>query len=156
MKKSFLLCLSCIAAIGAMLLSDTAIGAVSPDGLELVGFNVVTKTQAPKVGNTVKVTFALKNTSGGDLQFNPSYGVFVGARWNSTTDANNRDFGHKYKGKVLKPGREVKFTATRKLDAVGTWRFWPAYNIGGHWGPFRWREAVVQVSGGPPPPRNER
>ena len=125
-----------------------AAGGTSPDGLELTEFSVVTRSTTPKVGDTVHVIFKLKNVTSGLIQLSPNYGVFVGARWNSTTDANNRDFGHKFKGKVVQPGVMFSFTASRKLDAAGTWRFWPAYNVNGHWGPFRWNEAVINVSEG--------
>jgi hypothetical protein len=52
------------------------------------------------------------------------------------------------KGKVLKPGGKISFSASRKLDAEGSWRFWPAYQTAGHWGPFRWHEIEIQVDGG--------
>jgi len=116
----------------------------SPDGLRLLEFHV-TPTKA-KAGNTIKVLFRLKNETNQPIKFDPRYGVFVGARWNSTTDDNNRDFGHKYKKMVLKPGREIFFKGSRKLDKAGTWRFWPAYNVNGHWGPFRWNEIVLEVA----------
>jgi hypothetical protein len=158
MKRSFMLCVSLVLAVfvsGSFASQKVfAAGMTSPDGLELSGFRASTKSSAPKVGDTVKVTFTLKNVSAAPIQFNPNFGVFVGARWNSTTDANNRDFGHKMKGKILKPGKSLSFTASRKLDAAGTWRFWPAYNVNGHWGPFRWHEAVIEVgeAGMPRPP----
>lgn len=133
----------------------------SPDGLKLISFSV-TPTQL-HVGGTVNVAFKLKNETAQPITFSPEFGVFVGARWNSTSDANNRDFGHTYKGTVLQPGSEIGVkTAKKKLDAAGTWRFWPAYNVSGHWGPFRWNEIVVQVTatptGGPPtkPPTGSR
>jgi hypothetical protein len=116
----------------------------SPDGLQLSNFKV-TPIQA-KVGDNVHVSFVLTNTTAHPITISPEVGVFVGARWNSTTDANNRDFGLRDKGKLLKPGDKVKMEATRKLDAAGTWRFWPAYNVNGHWGPFRWNEIVVEVA----------
>jgi hypothetical protein len=129
----------------------SAAQSTSPDGLQLTNFSI-TPTQAT-VGTTVRVTFALKNTTTQPITFSPEFGVFVGARWNSTSDANNRDFGHRYKGTVVQPGARVVVKATRILDAAGTWRFWPAYNVNGHWGPFRWNEITVQVTGSQPPPR---
>jgi len=120
-------------------------------------FRVSSKVSPIKVGDTVRVSFKLKNVSSSMIQFHPDFGVFVGARWNSTTDANNRDFGHKYKGLRLRPGTTLSFAGYRKLDAAGTWRFWPAYNVNGHWGPFRWNETVIEVaaSGMPSPPRDK-
>jgi hypothetical protein len=116
----------------------------SPDGLQLSNFKV-TPMQA-KVGDQVQVSFVLTNTTAHPITISPESGVFVGARWNSTTDANNRDFSHRDRGRFLKPGDKVKMEATKKLDAAGTWRFWPAYKVNGHWGPFRWNEIVVEVA----------
>jgi hypothetical protein len=116
----------------------------SPDGLKLSNFKV-TPMQA-KVGDQVQVSFVLTNMTAHPIIISPEFGVFVGARWNSTTGANNRDFSHRDKGRFLRPGDKVKIKATRKLDAAGTWRFWPAYNVNGHWGPFRWNEIVIKVA----------
>jgi hypothetical protein len=155
MKRSFLLYLLCSAAIGVLLAGFvppvSAMGPVSPDGLELSGFRFATERSPARIGDTITVKFKLKNVSGVPIRFHPRYGVFVGSRWNSTSDANNRDFGHTFQGGILKPGKAVTVSASRRLDAPGAWRFWAAYNIGGHWGPFRWQEAVVQVSGRPHP-----
>jgi hypothetical protein len=120
---------------------------VSPDGLELTVFKVSTPKSVAQAGGTVTVSFTLKNASGNDIAIGP-VGIFVGTRWNSTSDTNNRDFGHKFMNKLLKPGQSVHFTASRKLDAAGTWRFWPAYQYSGHWGPFRWHEIVIETSEG--------
>jgi hypothetical protein len=147
MRRAFLLSLSCIALIGAMVLPGAALGAVTPDGLELSGFYVRTRMTPTRVGDTVKVSFKLKNVTGRNIRFDPGYGVFVGARWNSTSDANIRDFGHTFQGQILKPGKAVTVDVARRLDAPGTWRFWPAYKIRDRWGPFRWNEAVIQVPG---------
>jgi len=116
---------------------------ISPHGLQLSRFNV-NRTQM-MVGDTVKVSFALTNTTDEPITISSQFGVFVGARWNSISDANNRDFGHKYKGKVLQPGARIAMKASKKLDKEGIWRFWPAYNVDGQWGPFRWNEIVVKV-----------
>ena len=119
---------------------------ISWDGLKLIDFMVNPKQL--HAGDSVTVTFKLKNVTNQPIEISPRFGVFVGSRWNSTTDDNNRDFGHSYKGKVLQPGSEIVFLAIKKLDAAGIWRFWPAYNIDGHWGPFRWNEIVVEVGAG--------
>lgn len=125
-------------------------GDTSPQGLKLLDFRATPSAgTAPVVGDEVKVTFRLKNVSGQIIKFNPNYGVFVGCRWNSTTDENNRDFGYEYKGAVIEPNTEFNLQAHRRLDAAGTWRFWPAYNINGRWGPFRWNEIVLQVGNAP-------
>ncbi|MEJ5228274.1 hypothetical protein [Thermodesulfovibrio sp.] len=115
----------------------------SRHGLQLVkGF--VTGIYPIKVGTTIKVYFVLKNVSGRDINFG-SNGVFVGARWNSTTDANNRDFGHQYRNYTLRNGQAITLNASITVNEAGTWRFWPAYNIGNGYGPFRWHEVVVEV-----------
>jgi hypothetical protein len=116
----------------------------SPDGLELTNF-YLRRPQSPKVGDTIIVSFSLKNVTNHNIQLDSRYGMFVGARWNSTTDANNRDFGYLHKGETLSPNQQVSVKASRKLDAAGTWRFWPAYMVSGKWGPFRWHEIVVEV-----------
>ncbi len=152
MRHSLFSKLALFFLIGTLSLALPSLGSaadVSPDGLELSGFMMVVKTNPPRVGEAVKISFALKNVTAGPIRFHPDFGVFVGARWNSTTDANNRDFGHQSKGKVLLPGVSHTFTSSRKLDAVGTWRFWPAYNVNGHWGPFRWNETTLNVIAGP-------
>ncbi len=151
-RRIFLICcaLFFLTFCGADL---SAAQSTSPDGLQLSDFQV-SPTQA-NIGDTVTVSFVLTNTSGHPIVISPEFGVFVGARWNSTSDANNRDFGHKDKGRKLRPGSRIVFKATRQLDATGVWRFWPAYNVNGHWGPFRWNEVVVQVAqtaAVPPPP----
>lgn len=147
MTRSSLLCLSGFALIVAMVLPDTTLGATTADGLELSGFYVRTRMNPTRVGDTVKVSFKLKNVTRRNIRFDSRYGVFVGARVNSTTDANNRDFGHTFQGQILKPGKAVTVEVAREIDAPGIWRFWPAYRIRGTWGPFRWNEAVIRVPG---------
>lgn len=120
----------------------------SPDGLKLMGGNVCHVSQAGvpvKVGSKICVRFRLCNPTNQPITFD-SNGVFVGARWNSTTNANNRDFGHQYRNYVLQPGQSIILNAEITVNAPGTWRFWPAYHINGHYGPFRWHEVVVNVS----------
>jgi hypothetical protein len=141
-KKSFLIC-----ALFSLMVSCAGISAardISPDGLQLSDFQV-SPAQA-NVGNTVTVSFILTNTSGHPIVISPEFGIFVGTRVNSTSDANNRYFGHKAKGRVLPPGHTIKMQATQKLGEAGVWRFWPAYNVNGHWGPFRWNEIVVEAT----------
>lgn len=153
---SIIVCIFIFGEIGI-----SAAGSVSPHGLELSGFTVdklegtgpVPITGPIPVNSEIQVRFILCNVTQHVITISPEYGIFVGARWNSTTDANNRDFGHAWKGKQLSPGspgdpgagRCVKFIATKILNAPGTWRFWPAYNVNGQWGPFRWNEKVIEV-----------
>lgn len=93
----------------------------SPDGFKLLGFSV-TPTQL-NVGETVNIVFKLKNVTSEPITFSSHHGMFVGARWNSTTDDNNRDFGHRHKGTVVQPGGEIGLKIKKTLDAPGTWRF---------------------------------
>ncbi|MFB3778818.1 MAG: hypothetical protein ACE141_14465 [Bryobacteraceae bacterium] len=115
-----------------------------PNGLDLVRFEVRTP-QPALVGANVSVEITLKNLSGSPMRFDPEFGIFVGARANSTSNDNNRDFGHAQKGLVLGPDRQVTIRASRQLDVAGTWRFWPAFRLNGQWGPFRWMEKTVEV-----------
>ena len=118
--------------------------ATLPNGLALVQFEV--RAPDPAVaGSTVSVEMTLKNVSATPMQFDSNIGIFVGARVNSTSDANARDFGHSNKGLALAAGREVTLRATRVLDTAGAWRFWPAFRLNGQWGPFRWMEKTFQV-----------
>lgn len=98
----------------------------SPDGLQLRDFSVRGAQDPSRVGDNVKVSYKLKNVTQRTIVLDSRYGAFVGARWNSTTDANNRDFGYSHMGKILNPQQKVDIKVSRKLDAAGTWRFWPA------------------------------
>lgn len=140
-----ILLVSCLFSLSVISVSTGE--STSPDGLQLTSFNV-NRTEG-MVGDTVKISFTLTNATDQPITISPQFGVFVSARWNSTSDANNRDFGHTYQGKVLQPGARIVIKASKKLDAAGTWRFWPAYNVNGQWGPFRWNEIVVAVAAKP-------
>lgn len=119
--------------------------AQSPDGFILGMGGVYANSKNVKVGDVICVRFNLMHNSSKVIKFD-SNGVFVGARWNSTTDANNRDFGHQYRNYSWSPNQKfINFMATRVVDKRGVWRFWPAYHINGHYGPFRWHEIVVNV-----------
>ena len=119
-----------------------------PNGLELTKFEISTANPAI-VGSTLTVEMVLTNRSNQPLQFDGEPGIFVAARVNSTSNANNRDFGHTKKPLVLKPGASVTVRASTKLEAAGTWRFWPGFRLNGQWGPFRWMEKTVDVLGSP-------
>lgn len=125
-------------ALPALLAANTL-----PNGLQLVRFDV--RLPDPAVaGASVTVEFTLKNLSSDPMQFDAE-GIFIGARVNSTSDANNRDFGRAHQRLRLAPGREVTVRASRTLDAAGQWRFWPAFRLRGQWGPFRWMEKTATV-----------
>ena len=117
-----------------------------PNGLQLTRFDV--RAPEPAVaGGVVTVEFTLKNLSAQPMQFDAGVGIFIGARVNSTSDANNRDFGAAHRGLRLEAGREATVRASRTLDAAGEWRFWPAFRLNGQWGPFRWMEKTLVVYG---------
>lgn len=142
MRRSIL---SMLALLGLFLLLPQAAPAQEmAQGLYVETFRIIAPTPA-HVGDTIAVEMTLVNNSGHSITFHPDFGVFVGCRWNSTSDANNRDFGHDYKGYTIGTGRPVHIYAQRVVDAAGTWRFWPAFNIDGHWGPFRWQEQTLEV-----------
>jgi len=117
---------------------------ISPDKLGLIHFEIDPPGTLP-VGSDVTIIFTLRNMSDRIITFDDN-GVFVGCRWNSTSDENSRDFGHQYRGEALEPGENLTLEATRELDVAGTWRFWPAYHLEGHYGPFRWYENVVEAT----------
>ncbi len=134
-----MMCLLLVMAAGRVFAQPTL-----PNGLQLLRFEV--RAPEPAVaGSGVSVEITLKNDSGQRMQFDRSTGIFVGARVNSTSDANNRDFGHANKGLALAPGAQVTLRASRPLDAAGEWRFWPSFRLNGQWGPYRWMEKTVQV-----------
>jgi len=135
--------LAAVVWLAPLLFADTL-----PNGLQLVRMEVRT-AQPPLAGSTVTIELTLRNLSDRPMRFDPNSGIFVAARWNSATDANNRDFGHAHRGLVLTPGREVTLRASRTLDAAGLWRFWPGFRLDGHWGPFRWMEKTLQVYASP-------
>jgi hypothetical protein len=137
-----------IFALALLLGAVPAAGNTLPNGLQLAKFEISTANPAV-VGSTVTVEMVLKNVSNQPLQFDGELGIFVAARCNSTSDANNRDFGHTKKALVLKPGTSVTVRVSTRLDAPGTWRFWPGFKLNGHWGPFRWMEETVDVFAGP-------
>jgi hypothetical protein len=112
--------------------------ATSPDGLKVTSFQL----RGDFVPNgSILVTFLLTNVSDHDITFHPQYGVFVGAR----KDNQNIDFGHKDKGRTIPPGGIVKMKASSRFSNSGTYYFWPAYNINGKWGPFKWNAITVQI-----------
>ncbi len=120
-------------------------GLVSPEGLELVRFELKAPPK-PKVGDKVEIVFELRNVSTHPVRFHDRFGVFVGARYYRPGHRRlNRDFGYCYKGATLAPGRSIIVHATQILDMPGFWAFWPAYNVGGRWGPFDSVKKVIEV-----------
>ena len=128
----------------ALLWADALIerpDATSPDRLKVENFKLRCRSDIA-VGVDYAITFRLRNVTDHALTFHPQYGVFVGARRGST----NIDFGHTAKRKTLQPGDSVGVKGMRRFESAGTYRFWPAYHVNGHWGPYRWNEIVVNVT----------
>jgi hypothetical protein len=99
-----------------------------PNGLELTRFEISTANPAI-VGSTLTVEMVFTNRSDQPLQFEGEPGIFVAARVNSTSNANNRDFGHTKKPLVLKPDASFTVRVSTKLETAGTWRFWPGFRL---------------------------
>jgi hypothetical protein len=131
-------------AVMSIFYAPTAQANILPNGLQLVSFQVKS-ADPPVVGSAVHVEMVLKNVSGTPIRFSNEFGIFVAGRWKDPADTNNRDFGHGNKGLILAPGKSVTVKAARTLDNPGNWWFWPGFNIGGHWGPFRWMEKTLYV-----------
>ncbi|MGA9752941.1 MAG: hypothetical protein WBS54_14255 [Acidobacteriota bacterium] len=141
MRRTWLLCASAALAGAAALHAN-----VLPNGLELTTFEVETQG-APAQGTVVTVTMVLTNIGGEAIRFDRNTPLFVAARVNSTSDANNRDFGRGRRGLVLAQGKSVKLVARRTLDTAGEWRFWPGFRLeNGAGAPFRWMEKTLVVA----------
>ena len=112
--------------------------------LELTDFKV-TGPSSPKVGDTVKVEFKLRNWGQNEIEF-AELGVFAAVR---DPDNKDRSFGHIYKNKKLAVGKTIIFSSERKLDKLGTWKIWPSFQInlatGKKLGPKEWHVAVIKV-----------
>jgi len=89
---------------------------VSKDGVEVTGFSIG-GTAPTRVGDTLRMSFTLRNTTDSEMNFSP-HGIFVGCR---DPDDENCDFGHKEL--TLKPGESFTLkNATIEVDkpACGT------------------------------------
>jgi hypothetical protein len=142
MKRYFGIFLACFLAVGALWpLSEETISrpdATSPEGLKVTLFQLRGDLE---LKGRFLVVFKLTNTTDDDITFHSQYGVFVGAR----CDNQNKDFGHSHKGRTISPGGYVNMKASGRFDRPGTWTFWPAYNINGSWGPFKWNAITVNI-----------
>lgn len=146
MKRGSIIGVALVALVG--ILASASLANILPNGLMLVSFEV--KVPQPAiVGQNVEVEFILKNLSPEPITFHQDFGVFVGTRREVGSESENRDFGHAHKGKTISQEESLTLKATTKLDAPGLWRFWPAFNINGFWGPYRWMEKVVEVYSSP-------
>jgi len=128
---------------GATTSSGTTLGQYAgPDtsshGVELTNFSISGNNT---VGGTITVQYTYRNTTASTLNFTP-YGILVGCRNPSSV---NKDFGSTG-AMTLSAGASYTFTASRTVDAAGTWRFWPAYYVNSSWGPYGWHEITVSVN----------
>lgn len=142
MKKRSIKGLACFLVIGALWLwageTITRPEATSSHGLKVTDFQL---SGDLTLKSRYSVIFRLTNVSDHDITFHPQYGVFAGVR----CDSQNKDFGHRNKGKTIAPGQYVNFKGMGKFDRPGTWTIWPAYNVNGSWGPFKWNAITVNI-----------
>ena len=142
MRKGLVALVCCIFVFGALWLGAretiTRPPATSNHGIRVTDFRF---SGDLTLHSRFSVIFRLTNKNDHSITFHPQYGYFVGARCNN----QNRDFGHKGKGRKLGPGQSVSIKAVSTFSHPGTWVFWPAYNIGGSWGPYKWNAITVQI-----------
>ena len=143
-----------IVLIVAILLTPPAYAAIlcsydgpdtSEDLLQLTDFTV----QGPstlKVGDTITVSFKLKNFGQSDLKLGYRC-IFAAA-----TDPDNIDtsFGFFYAYTTLKVGETLSVNVSRTLDKAGTWTVWPSYHLslatGEKLGPEEWHACYLNVA----------
>ncbi|WP_035586770.1 hypothetical protein [Hippea jasoniae] len=110
-------------------------------GLEVKNFNI--SASDLKVGSKLHASFEITNITK-HLIKTGKYGFFIACR---NPDGKNRDFGHTYKSKFIKPHQTVKISATIKINKAGRWIFWPDISFpAGHWGPYQWRAITLNFS----------
>jgi hypothetical protein len=144
--------------IAAVVFSFASVGSsqdpnlISPDGIKLRAFSIAGpngETGPFHVGDTIQVTISLLNTTANPITFGPT-GMFVGCRLGNV----NHDFGHKKGNSVLQHNGGIMHWSSLVLPAAGTWELWPAYQTGGHWGPYKWAVKTITVEAAPPPQTN--
>ena len=105
-------------------------------GLTLLQYRITPQSEA-LLGDMLKVSFTLKNTSQAPVRLDSGTGVFMGVRWiGSGGKKRNRDFGYQHKGAVIEPGQSLAVQAEKVLDTQGTWRVFPACRVEGKWADF--------------------
>jgi len=118
------------------------VGPDTPYGqsFQLNNFVVSTSQQQVTGSSEVLVRFEFYNPTANNIVFNT---VCVGCR---DPQGTNRDFGP-MSNVTLTAGDSLLFEAQTTVNMLGTWHFWPAYNIGGWWGPYKWHEILLGVDG---------
>ena len=100
-----------------------------------------------KVGDTISVSFKLKNAGQSDLKLG-SKGVFVAAR---NPDNSDVSFGFTRTNTTFKIGETITVSASTTLDKAGTWKIWPSYHltfVGApeRFGPNEWHVCTLKIA----------
>jgi len=124
---------------------------VSPEGLMLTNWEISGPAIGPSpqlnhpVGKPVEATFTLTNVTDQPLLLNKMY---VACRYSPKAEETgkvvSKDFGF-LQNVLLEPGASKTLHASLVLNKVGSWRFWPSYEVGGKKGPLRWHDFIVRV-----------
>ncbi len=117
----------------------------SQDLLQLTDL-IVQGTSTLKAGDSITVSFKLKNAGQGDLKLGYR-GFFASAR-----DPDNLDtsFGFSSGYTTIKAGQTLSINVSRALDKTGTWIVWPSYHLSlpnvEKLGPEKWHACSLMVS----------
>ncbi|MBN1130999.1 MAG: hypothetical protein JXA71_18565 [Chitinispirillaceae bacterium] len=114
--------------------------AISPDSIQVSGL-MVAVPGTPRPGDLATISLSFRNKKKTPLTLDAN-GFFIGCR---RTGAN-RDFGHQFRNQIIQPDVPISFSAEITLDSAGVWEFWPAYHIGGHYGPYKWQVKTLTVT----------
>lgn len=110
-------------------------------------FYVLTTVSTPTVGSTVTVSVSMYNGQAGTGTTSFNF-LFVGCH---NALQQNKDFGYSSQLSMTQlasssaTGGGWLVFASRTLDTSGSWSFWPAYNIGGSYGPYEWHALSLSV-----------
>ncbi|MBX7442936.1 MULTISPECIES: toll/interleukin-1 receptor domain-containing protein [unclassified Arthrobacter] len=112
----------------------------SGDGIRLSGLQATSRRDpaAPRVGDTVTVSYALTNTTDQPLQLEYT---FVGVR---DASGNHHDTEDMNEGRALAPGETVNAQGRVLLNSSGSWEMWPCYVLTGErFCPDKWQVFFV-------------
>ena len=96
---------------------------VSKDEIELSGLRATSEHTDPEVGDQIEINFSLKNVGSESVTFGET---FIGAR---DPDDGHKDFGSENADKKLAPGKALEVSRSIDVNAPGSWKFWPCYNL---------------------------
>jgi len=111
-------------------------------------FHVLTTSPTSAVGSSVTVFVSMYDGVVGTGTNSFNY-LFVGCR---NAAQVNKDFGLSGQQTITQKatsgatGGGYLVFASRTLDSAGTWTFWPAYLVGGVFGPYEWHKLTLTVS----------